>query len=154
MSGAKSNLKKKIGVVENATDATDSTNEKKKRSTKKTARRSLIWTKDARDLYREELDKQMNNWTSKLRARDIQILLRMVHLMQTKKTKKSGDEDVDEIEIARAVLGTGGIVDMDVSKRLSEALAIDTVPDTTISNPFFKPSDAEKVREMKIESKK
>ena len=156
-SGAKSNLEKKISVAENATDATDATDaadatdatdEKKKRSKKKRKRRSLVWTKSARDLYREELDKEMNNWTSKLRARDIQIMLRMVHLMQTKKTKKSGDEDVDEIEIARAVLGTGGIVDMDVSKNLSEALARDAVPDTTmhITNPFFKPSGAEKVR--------
>ena len=66
---------------------------------------------------------QFKNWKSSLRARDIQLLLRLSRNMPNNKHLSNFTEaDKDVVDIAKCVLGTGGVIDIHLNQSLKKVL--------------------------------
>lgn len=124
---------------------------KKKRSSATNTVWSLI-SFEERSNRRNQHNEDLDNWHSHLRARDIQLCLRMSRLTSPKDQMALVSENtIDDIEVAKAVLGRGGIVDDVVVKELNQALKeeleaankgsgirrIRSVATISVTNPFF-----------------
>ena len=90
---------------------------------RKSFRRSTtqIHSQSRRAVVLQQLWREADVWRSDLRARDIQLMLRMSRVMPSKKAlSKAKEDDVMRTEVATYLLGTGGVVDIKLGEDLHQ----------------------------------
>ena len=96
---------------------------------------SHLWNSDVRKEMSMEIEDNVPMWKSNLRARDIQLMFRMSRLMPTMAQLDVTKEEVDMYQIAKLVLGTGGVVNDEFSEELDGVLQ-DVHDETNSVNPM------------------
>ena len=82
-----------------------------------------------------QLDEDMKNWTSVLRSRDIQLLLRLSRNMpKLSHLVQFSQADADVVDIAKCVLGTGGFIDVALNETLKAILIKERNSDVSLFN--------------------
>ena len=142
------------GMTEEKKKKQSKEEKKKAWKEKRTSTTNTIWNLisfEERSNRRNQHNEDLDNWHSYLRARDIQLCLRMSRLTSSKDQMALVSENtIDDIEVAKAVLGRGGIVDDFVVKELNQALKEEveankgsaigerrSVATISVANPFF-----------------
>jgi len=88
------------------TDEHPDTQKNKRRKPPK--RHSSVFNRDERLKRMATLHADLNNWTSYLRSRDIQLMLRVSRMMPNVQRFETQDDEYQMMRIAKHLLGTGG----------------------------------------------
>jgi len=119
-----------------------------------------LWRK--RGVRRYQLREDHQLWISELRARDIQLMLRMFGVMRSGKAIRSVTrEELDMVEAARYILGRGGTIDHNLARLIARSVshtsseATNQQYQTNISIPTSTliPTPAQRKMQMKMKVK-